>query len=87
MRKIALLAAISVLAVSLPTFQADAKNIKRGASAYAPGQLAKKPNALAARNYAPGQLAKRPNAQPAKYYAPGRQPQPSITGTTGVRVR
>ena len=57
MRKIALLAAVSVLALAVPTFQADAKT--KGASAYAPGQMAKKPGAHSAKYYAPGQRMKR----------------------------
>jgi len=90
MRKLTLLAAITVLAVSLPTLQADAKSTsKNSASAYAPGQMAKKPNAQAAKYYAPGQRMNRGETRPvgttgASGFAPG---QVKETGTTGLRSR
>jgi len=66
------IAVFSIIALSFPAFEANAKP-GGGASTFAPGQLAKGPGARSAKSYAPGQQAKRPGARPAKYYAPGQR--------------
>jgi hypothetical protein len=70
MKTIVAIAVVSIMALSLPAFEANAK--PRGASAFAPGQLAKRPGAQPARYYAPGQQAKRLR-RPARSFAPGQR--------------
>ena len=61
----------ALFVLSLSPFEANAA--QEGASKYAPGQLAKRPGAKAAKYYAPGQRAKKPGAKAAKDYAPGQR--------------
>jgi hypothetical protein len=86
MKKIAIFAALSVLALSLPSLQAEAG--QRGASGYAPGQKAKAPGARDAKYYAPGQRMKRGERRPtgttgASGFAPGHLKDSATT--TGSR--
>ena len=85
MKKIAIFAALSMLAISLPTVQAEAG---QGASAYAPGQKAKARGARDAKYYAPGQRMKRGERRPAgttgaSGFAPGHLKDSATT--TGSR--
>jgi hypothetical protein len=71
MKTIVAIAVVSIMALSLPAFEANAEPARY----YAPGQQAKRSSyAHPARYYAPGQQAKRSSyAHPARYYAPGQR--------------
>ena len=88
MNKLAALVAVAAFTLSLPAVEANAAQ-KSGASAVAPGQMAKKPGAKSAKYYAPGQRMKR-QARPAgttgaSGFAPGHTKD--APATTGVRTR
>ena len=88
MNKIPAFVAVAALTLSLPAVDANAAQ-KSGASAVAPGQMAKKPGAKSAKYYAPGQQMKR-QTRPAgttgaSGFAPGHTK--NAPATSGVRTR